>query len=296
MREGDFIDTLLDMGVTIHCGALSDPFQPCEGRFGATAGMVAATREYGQTVLFSTKTDDLRGVELDPELHTLQMSVTSADGCPELEPGVPSVEGRRRLYDDLKSRGFRVGIRIQPFVPGISDERIVRMFPDADQVTVEGLKLVPQNREHVASVLGITGLDKADFKQLGLLNLRPEIRERLYAPLIEELERQGVPWSIADNDMHERGTNFCCCGDRLVSRSTGFDTTAMCHKYSEVYGLDEVFEEAGEDILACKVNQLFTSNRQEGCRTVEEFYHARFERPSSPFSPRFLHCNRAEAT
>jgi len=39
----------------------------------------------------------------------------------------------------------------------------------------------------------------------------------------------------------------------------------------------------------CKYNHLFTSNRQEGCTTVEEFYDKRFDRKSSPFSPKFLY-------
>lgn len=39
--------------------------------------------------------------------------------------------------------------------------------------------------------------------------------------------------------------------------------------------------------IQCKCNQLFTSNRQEGCATVQEFYDKRFYRKSSPFSPQF---------
>lgn len=37
----------------------------------------------------------------------------------------------------------------------------------------------------------------------------------------------------------------------------------------------------------CKCNQLFTSNRQEGCVSVQDFYDKRFYRKSSPFSPMF---------
>ena len=291
-REGDFIDSLLAAGVTIHCGALSDPFQPCESEFHITGEVARVTREHGVSVLFSTKTDDLRGVELDPELHTMQLSVTNMDGC-QMEPNVTSGRGRRALFDRLKSSGFRVGIRIQPFIPGVTDERIVDLFKDADQITIEGLKIVPQNRACCERVLDETGLSKSDFRQMGLLNLKPGIRKRLYAPLIARLEENGTPYSIADNDMHDCGTNFCCCGDRLVSRATGFDTTAMCKKYTSTYGIEEVFEEA-EPFMACKVNQLFTSNRQEGCTTLEDFYQARFDRASSPFSPKFLDVNKED--
>ena len=38
------------------------------------------------------------------------------------------------------------------------------------------------------------------------------------------------------------------------------------------YNLDDLRNECG-DCLYCKCNQLFTSNRQEGCVTVEDFYY-----------------------
>lgn len=37
----------------------------------------------------------------------------------------------------------------------------------------------------------------------------------------------------------------------------------------------------------CKCNHLFTSNRQGDCKTVKEFYEKRFDRKTSPFSPKF---------
>lgn len=200
----------------------------------------------------------------------------------------PPPESRARLFHRLKSDGFRVGIRLQPFIPGVSDERIVELFDGADHFTIEGLKLVPQNAEHVRRVLDMTGLDKRDFKQMGLLNLRPEIRAELYQPIVEALEYHGIPWSIADNDMHEIGKCSCCCGDALVDHASGFDSTAMCAKHGTGYALDDVLAEIPQQLRECKVNQLFTSNRQEGCVTVEDFYRKRFDRRTSPFSPKYL--------
>ena len=45
-------------------------------------------------------------------------------------------------------------------------------------------------------------------------------------------------------------------------------------------------ENLGE-FSGCKACQLFTSNRMEGCKTVEDFYEKRFDRKTSPFSPNF---------
>ena len=124
---------------------------------------------------------------------------------------------------------------------------------------------------------------------MGLLNLKPEIRLKLYQPFIEKLEAMGLSYSIADNDLHYMGNNYCCCGDKLVNKSTKFNNTYLCHKYGDYdkKSLDEMIEESGCGL--CKCNHLFTSNRQEGCVTVQDFFDKRFYRKNSPFSPEFLY-------
>ena len=81
------------------------------------------------------------------------------------------------------------------------------------------------------------------------------------------------------------GNNLCCCGDTLSNKATTFNNTCMFHKYGE-YTETDVIKELGS-LKDCKVSHLFTSNRQEGCVTAEEFYRKRFNRRSSPFSPLF---------
>ena len=60
------------------------------------------------------------------------------------------------------------------------------------------------------------------------------------------------------------------------------------------YGVDYTKEQLDEKLFECgvrdcKCNHLFTSNRQEGCVSVQDFYNKRFDRKSSPFSPKFLY-------
>lgn len=88
--------------------------------------------------------------------------------------------------------------------------------------------------------------------------------------------------------MHYIGTNKCCCGDRLVNKSTTFNNTAMIKRYGNEYAKEQLDEEIFDcGVRDCKCNQLFTSNRQEGCISVQDFYDKRFYRKSSPFSPMF---------
>ena len=285
----NFLDTLIEQGITWHCGGMSDPFQPVEKKYHVTSSLIDICNQYDVSILFSTKTDNLYDANIRPDLHTFQLSVSNVDNRKDLEPNVPDIEKRVRLYRELKKEGFRVGIRIQPFIPNVSTLDIVKMFPDADNFTLEGIKLVPQNREHKEQVLRAIEMDQRAFTQMGLLNLKPEIRLEMYKPFLEYFYKHDISFSLADNDLHHIGTNACCCGDRLVAKSTTFNNTAMCQIYGCCYAKEQVDHELFESgVRDCKCNQLFTSNRQEGCVSVQDFYDKRFYRKSSPFSPDFL--------
>lgn len=295
IKKDNFLDVLITNNYTWHCGGMSDPFQPIEGKLGVTKQLLDITNEYGIHILFSTKTDTIYDCNIDPKLHTFQLSVTNTDNRKDIEPNVADIDKRYKLYRSLKDNGFKVGIRIQPFIPNITSTEIVDIFHDADNFTLEGLKLVPQNREHKEYLLELTKLQSSDFTQMGLLNLKPEIREKLYKPFISKFNEYCLDYSIADNDMHQYGTNKCCCGDKLIHKSTDFNNTAMIQKYGINYTKEQLDKQICDcNVKDCKCNQLFTSNRQEGCTTVQDFYDKRFYRKSSPFSPQFLYKNTLE--
>lgn len=289
IKSDNFLDNLISQRITWHCGGMSDPFQPAEQKYEITKRLIEVTKDYGVNILFSTKSNTVYNAGIVPELHTFQLSVTNVEDRKDIEPNVPSIESRYKFYRDLKDRGFKVGIRIQPFLPNVSTLKIVDMFRDADQFTLEGIKIVPQNEAHKEYILSTLGLDKSDFTQMGLLNLRPSIRLKMYEPFIERFKEYGMPYSIADNDLHYMGNQKCCCGDRLARKSTNFNNTAMFHLYGHEYAKEQLDEELFESgIEDCKCNYLFTSNRQEDCVTVRDFFYKRFYRKSSPFSPYFI--------
>ena len=290
LKDGNFLDMLISQGYTWHLGGMSDPFQPIEKDLQITKKLFDITNQYGVHVLSSTKSDTVYDCNIRPDLHTFQLSVSNTDNRKDIEPNVPDIEKRYLFYQDLKKNGFKVGIRIQPFIPNTSSMDIIEMFHDADQITIEGIKLVPQNKEHKEEILRLCNLHSEDFTQMGLLNLKPDIRLKLYKPFIERMEQLNIPFSIADNDLHYMGNNSCCCGDRLVHKATGFNTTAMCHAYGLDYTYDNLATELkAANVADCKSCQLFTSNLTEGCTTVAEFYDKRFDRKSSPFSPKFFY-------
>ena len=294
-KPENFLDNLIAQRITWHCGGMSDPFQPAERWFNVTEDLINICNSYDVHILFSTKADTVYNANIKPDLHSFQLSITNVNNRTDLEPNVPPIEKRLSFFKNLKREGFKVGVRIQPFIPGVSNLDIVKMFEGADHFTLEGLKIVPQNKEHKEYLLSVLHLKKEDFTQMGLLNLKPEIRIKMYEPFIQYFKEHGVSYSIADNDLHDLGNNYCCCGDALVQKSTSFNNTCLLRKYGLQYkkeDLERALKESG--IAECKANQLFTSNRQEGCITVQEFYNKRFDRPSSPFSPKFLYNNKKE--
>ncbi|WP_195618827.1 hypothetical protein [Clostridium paraputrificum] len=265
---------------------MSDPFQPIESKLHITKDMIDITNEYETSILFSTKSDTVYDANIRHDLHTFQMSVTNTNNRKDIEPNMPDINNRYKFYKDLKRDGFKVGIRVQPYMPNITTVDIVEMFNDADYFTIEGIKLVPQNKEHKEQMLEILKIPREDFTQMGLLNLKPEIRLKEYSNFIERLKYYNIPFSIADNDLHYISSGKCCCGDSLIKKSTDFNNTSLINKYGLNYTLEDVQDNL-EPYNNCKACHLFTSNRTEGCKTVEEFYAKRFNRNTSPFSPKF---------
>ena len=287
-----FLDQLIANGYTWHCGGMSDPFQPAEEEYNATKKIIDITNEYNIHILFSTKTDNTYNVNLNPNLHSFQLSITNLDNRRDLEPNIPDIESRYKFFLNLKEKGFMVGIRIQPFIPGISDIKIFEKFKDADHFTIEGLKIIANNLDIRKELLDITGLKAEDFKNMGLLNLRPEIRVKYYAPIIQWCKENNKSYSIADNDMHYLGNNRCCCGDNLTfNQYTKFNTTYMSHTSSSNidYTLEEVLANIEkENILNSNCKHCFFSDSQGDCITIKDFYEKKFNLKSSTFSPKYF--------
>lgn len=285
-KNDNLLETLLANRFTIHCGGMSDPFQPCEADYKITSEFIDLTNEYSLPVLFSTKSNTVYGANINPKFHSFQLSVSNIGDNKTFEPNVPPFEQRLKFYKELKARGFKVGIRIQPFIPGVTEPGIIDCFKDADMVTIESIKLVPQCPERREELRKLIGLKKEDFYYFGLENIKPELKIKYYEPFIEKLKRNGIPFSIADNDMRSIGTEKCCCGDSLVSKSTSFNTTAMLNSVGRGYSVDDVLNSARNDgIIDCKCKGLFASNRQKNVSTVGDFIRNNFANQRNPMCP-----------
>lgn len=291
--NNNLLDVFIAKRITWHGGGMSDPFQPCEEIFGITKQLIDVTSKYDIDILFSTKSDSVYECNINPNLHSFQLSVTNVDNRKDLEPNVADISKRLKFYQTLKRDGFKVGIRIQPFIPTVSTLEIIKTFEDADNFTLEGLKLVPQNLEHINLLTELLGLKREDFTCKGLMCLKPEIRLKLYKPFIDYFEAHNIPYSIADNDLRYLGTNTCCCGDRLVKQSSGIDITAMIKKYGLNWKKEQVDNEIA-CIKNCSARQYVTSNRTMGVNSVQDYYDKRFNTSICPLSPKFQYVEMNE--
>lgn len=285
------LDNLIEMGITWHCGGMSDPFQPANAIYKATNKVIDITARYGVKILFSTKSATIHGANINPKLHTFQMSVSNVSDIKNIEPNVPDIQERYKFYRHLKDNGFKVGIRMQPFIPDVSGEDIVEMFHDADHFTIEGLKIIPQKGAQKDWCVEHLGQDLNAYTQKGLLTLVPDYRLKIYQPVIDQLEKMGASYSIADNDLRFLGNNKCCCGDALCN-STGFDTTAMIRKYGVHWRLGDLLKEIPDGVQGSVAKHLFASNRQYGCITVKDFCEKRIRERTSPMSPSYQYTQK----
>jgi len=98
--------------------------------------------------------------------------------------------------------------------------------------------MVPTNTLQREEILKMTNLNNSDFKNVGLMNLKPEIRINLYKPFIQWFEEHNSSYSIADNDLHYLGNNKCCCGDSLCfNQYTNFNTTTLSLIYFSFFSV-----------------------------------------------------------
>lgn len=110
-------------------GAATDPYQPAEGRYRITRGILEALRDFRTPVSMITKgTMILRDVDVLRELQSVadvdvNVTIPTVDEriWHSLEPGTPSPQARLEAVRRLNEAGIRAGVFIAPILPGLTD-------------------------------------------------------------------------------------------------------------------------------------------------------------------------------
>jgi DNA repair photolyase len=167
-------------------GTATDPYQPIEGRYRLTRGILEALAEARTPASIVTKGPmvirdiDVLTAARDRAAVSVCVSLTTLDRdlWRRLEPGTAPPHQRLRAVAALAAAGIRVGVLLAPIVPGLT----------TDHANLEAV--VRGAAEHGAAFLGA-----------GVLHLEPGVREHFsgflrddapeLVPLYQRLYREG---------------------------------------------------------------------------------------------------------
>jgi DNA repair photolyase len=158
-------------GELVALGTNTDPYQPCEGRYRLTRGIVQALTDAGNQFSIVTKSPlvlrdlDILAQAAGQGLVRVDVSV----GCVDrdvwrlTEPSAPSPQRRLATVAELNAAGVPCGILVAPVLPDISDgdeqlDRLAAACVQAGAVSIAAipLHLRPGVREHYLGWLAVS--------------------------------------------------------------------------------------------------------------------------------------------
>ena len=189
-------------GELIALGTNTDPYQPCEGRYRLTRGILEALVAAGNPFSIVTKSPlvlrdvDLLvaameggGVHVDVSVGCLDRDVWRAT-----EPHVPSPERRLQTVAALTQAGVSCGVLVAPVLPGLSDgeaqlDRLVAasVTAGAQSIACVALHLRPGVREHYMGWL-----------RTAYPELLPDHLQRYRTAYLPDDERRGLSAQIQE--------------------------------------------------------------------------------------------------
>ena len=157
------------LGEQVALGTITDCYQPAEGRFRVTRGVLAALLERRNPISMVTKsTMVLRDLDLLAELARVAhvrayFTVTTMDPAlwRDVEPGTPPPWKRLHVMRLLLQAGVPAGVLMAPILPGLTDsvaaiEAVVAAAAEhgAAFFGATALRLAPDVKEHYLDFVG----------------------------------------------------------------------------------------------------------------------------------------------
>lgn len=208
---------LLRRRTPLHCGGLSDPFQPFEFHKKLTYQLIELSNKYKVPITFSTKQCYLPEEYwkiLDPKLHAFQVSLIGidADWLRQYEPNTPTPQERLAFMKELHERGFWIGMRIQPLIDIEQAERLAVVAQEfVDYITIEHLKVATNNTYQME--LFNVSMKHPDYyhpKASRHFVVKKHIKEANIKRIMEKVSKCKI--GVGDNDLHHLSQSRCCCG------------------------------------------------------------------------------------
>jgi len=222
----------LKMGMPIHWGGLSDPFQPAEKHYLASGLMLNTLRRFNHPVVISTKNSLVDNYLEDltyNKKNVLQVSLIGMNKkVEELEPFASSVESRLNTIAKAHDMGIYTVLRMQPYIINLMTENEIAEYVDkakeigVDAITVEFLKLMKfsnpkilELRKEINDILGFDVIRYYKDNSTGT-NSDWELLDRIKLPIMEKIrdlvKKAGIKFYSADNSLRVLGDGPICCG------------------------------------------------------------------------------------
>jgi len=282
--------------VPLHYGGMSDPCQPIEAEIGVTYEVLKLLKKYNYPVIFSTKgklilSDKYFDLIKDYENFALQISIIDdrENVLKLLDPNAMTFAERIEALKKYKSVGKWTAVRIQPFIIGLTDSRIIPMLDKFQEVgvnhiMVEGLKFMSGNKEaneRISKVFKeVTGESynleafyraysaKCSGNDLELPSWRKYKYDKIFA---EECKKRNMTFGCADNDLRFLGDSPCCCG---IENLKGFENTL---KHNTGHAIFRAMKQGLPNFDKSIIEQEWISDGKFRCPMSNENARARFE-------------------
>ena len=183
-------------GETIAMGTNTDPYQPAEGRYRLTRGIVEVLSEARNPFSILTKSSMIiRDAQLLAEARTrtqvgvsFSIATVDTDVWRATEPGTPPPQKRLEALARLTALGIPCSVLVAPIIPGVSDsqaqlEAVVGACRDAGAVSVTPIVLHLRRGVKEQFMPWLEGYRPeliADYQQLYARSYAPdEVRQRI---------------------------------------------------------------------------------------------------------------------
>lgn len=234
----DILVELIRHRVPIHCGGMSDPFQPREARYHLTEQLIDISNTYFYPIQFSTKTDRLSDEimgKLNKDIHAFQVSIVgwNDEYVRKWECNTASAEKRLAFVRQLRDIGLWCGVRIQPIIDIVECEQLCyNLSGIASYVTLEHFKAIYDVHSTVQAFEELCD-NKQDFvMEGGKLQVRRDVKIQNIKRLKKILNARGIKVGVGDNDLHYMSDSRCCCGTDCINDNFGnymkYNLTYMC--------------------------------------------------------------------
>lgn len=227
-EEKDIKDLNIEMlknKVPLHCGGMSDPFQPREFQLHLTYKLIELSNKYQHPIIFSTKAAELPEEYykiLDPKLHAFQVSICGWDDefIRKYETQTPTAAERVNFLKTLHDKGFWTALRIQPLIDLEQAKKITNKVVElkcVDYITVEHLKIPLDNPAIMGLFKDVYSLEKftppANSKAGGRgTSFKPSVKIDNFKVICDIANPAGIKVGAGDNDIHFLSQSRCCCG------------------------------------------------------------------------------------